>query len=99
MAPGSDVVVRFFVANACGGIIWAAGMTYLIWFLGSAAEQWLSRLSWLGLVAAAAVGVTISLLVKRRVRKLTRQMPAQTPAGAAGGEQSRTESAVQPDHR
>ena len=43
---------RFLAANACGGILWAAGMVYLIWFLGLAAEQWLSRFSWLGLAAA-----------------------------------------------
>jgi len=36
---------RFLAANACGGIVWAAGLTYLIWFLGVAAEKWLSRLS------------------------------------------------------
>jgi membrane protein DedA with SNARE-associated domain len=33
---------RFLAANACGGIAWAAGITYLIWFLGVAAGQWLS---------------------------------------------------------
>jgi membrane protein DedA with SNARE-associated domain len=54
---------RFLVANACG-IAWAAGMTYLIWFLGVAAGQWLSWLSWFGLVAAVA-GVTISLLIRK----------------------------------
>ena len=48
---------RFLAANACGGIIWATGITYLIWFLGVAAEKWLSRLSWLGLVAAVLVGL------------------------------------------
>ena len=30
--------VRFLAANASGGIVWAAGITYLIWFLGLAAE-------------------------------------------------------------
>ena len=48
---------RFLAANASGGIIWATGITYLIWFLGVAAEKWLSRVSWLGLVAAVLVGL------------------------------------------
>lgn len=64
---------RFLAANACGGTAWAAGLTYLIWFLGVAAERWLSRLSWLALIAAAAVGLIISLLVRRKIRKLSRQ--------------------------
>jgi membrane protein DedA with SNARE-associated domain len=51
---------RFLAANATGGIVWAAGITYVIWFLGLAAERWMSRLSWLGLAAAALVGLGIT---------------------------------------
>ena len=61
---------KFLVANACGGIAWATGITYLIWFLGVAAEQWLSWLSWVGLGAAMAVGLTISVLLRRKARRL-----------------------------
>jgi membrane protein DedA with SNARE-associated domain len=81
---------RFLAANACGGIVWAAGMTYLIWFLGAAAGQWLSRLSWLGLVLAAAAGVTISLLVRRKINSLAGQ--AQTPAEPAADDEAPAES-------
>jgi membrane protein DedA with SNARE-associated domain len=68
---------RFLVANACGGIIWATGITYLIWYLGVAAERWLSRLSWLALAAAVAASLVITLVVRRKTRKLARQ--AQQP--------------------
>jgi membrane protein DedA with SNARE-associated domain len=71
---------RFLAANASGGIVWAAGMTFLIWFLGLAAEQWLSRFSWLGLAAALLVGVGITLLIRRKTRALT--MKAEAPARA-----------------
>ena len=75
--------VRFQAANACGGIAWAAGMTYLVWFLGVAAGQWLSRLSWLGLAAAAVAGVTVSLLIRKKVGRLVRQAQPPTPAEPA----------------
>ena len=68
---------RFLVANACGGIVWATGLTYLIWFLGVAAEKWLSRVSWLGLVAAVLVGLVITLLIRRKTRTLTREAEAE----------------------
>ena len=67
---------KFLAANACGGIVWATGLTYLIWFLGVAAEKWLSRVSWLGLVAAVLVGLVITLLIRRKTRSLTREAEA-----------------------
>ena len=82
---------RFLAANACGGIAWAAGMTYLIWFLGVAAEQWLSRLSWLGLAVAAVAGVTISLLIRKKVSTLAWQAQPQTPAEPAQDDGARAE--------
>lgn len=60
---------RFLVANACGGIAWAAGITYMVWFLGATAERWLSGLAWLGLAAAVVAGLAISLLVRRKARR------------------------------
>ena len=57
---------RFLAANVCGGIVWATGITFLIWFLGAAAEKWMSRASWIALVAAILVGLLITLLIRRR---------------------------------
>ena len=76
---------RFLAANVCGGIVWAAGITYLIWFLGLAAEKWMSRLSWLGLVAAVLVGLAITLLIRRKTGTLAREAEALAEAEAAGG--------------
>src|SRR5439155_20119070 len=73
---------RFLAANASGGIIWATGITYLIWFLGVAAEKWLSRLSWLALVAAILVGLVITLLIRRKTRTLVSQAEAKAEAEA-----------------
>jgi len=73
---------RFLLANASGGIVWATGITYLIWFLGLAAEKWMSRLSWLGLVAAVLVGLGITLLIRRKTRTLVSQAEAKAEAEA-----------------
>ena len=73
---------RFLAANASGGIIWATGLTYLIWFLGVAAEKWLSRVSWLGLVAAVLVGLVSTLLIRRKTRSLTREAEAKAEVEA-----------------
>lgn len=58
---------RFLVANAAGGIAWAGGTTVLVYYLGTVAEQWLSRFSWFGLLAAVLVGVVVTLVVRRRM--------------------------------
>jgi membrane protein DedA with SNARE-associated domain len=73
---------RFLLANASGGIIWASGLTYIIWFLGQAAEKWLSRVSWIGLVVALLVGVAVTLLIRRRTTKLVEQHEAATHSSA-----------------
>jgi membrane protein DedA with SNARE-associated domain len=73
---------RFLLANASGGIVWASGLTYIIWFLGQAAEKWLSRVSWIGLVVALLVGVAVTLLIRRRTTKLVEQHEAATHSSA-----------------
>ena len=64
---------KFLVANVCGGIVWATGITYLIWYLGVAAEKWMSRASWIALVAAVLVGLLITLLIRQKTGTLVRQ--------------------------
>jgi membrane protein DedA with SNARE-associated domain len=71
---------RFLLANASGGIIWASGITYLIWFLGQAAEKWLSRASWIGLAGALLVGLAVTLLIRRRTTNLVERHEAAAPA-------------------
>jgi membrane protein DedA with SNARE-associated domain len=83
---------RFLFANACGGIIWASGITYLIWFLGQAAEKWLSRASWIGLVVAVVVGLAVTLLIRRRTSKLVRHEAESAAAGQAESAAAHEES-------
>jgi membrane protein DedA with SNARE-associated domain len=73
---------RFLAANVCGGILWATGITFLIWFLGAAAEKWMSRASWIALVAATLVGLLVTLLIRRKIRALVRQAEAEVEAEA-----------------
>jgi membrane protein DedA with SNARE-associated domain len=75
---------RFLAANAGGGIVWATGMTFLIWFLGMAAERWLTRFSWLALVAAVAGGVVITWLIRKKTAALARQAEAQAAPTRVG---------------
>lgn len=61
---------RFLAANALGGIVWASGTTFAVYSLGVIAETWLSRFSWIGLIAAAVVGLTIGFVVKRKTKRM-----------------------------
>jgi membrane protein DedA with SNARE-associated domain len=60
---------HFLAANASGGLVWAGGTTAVVYYLGLAAEKWLSRFSWVGLVVAVVIGVTFTLVMKERTAK------------------------------
>jgi membrane protein DedA with SNARE-associated domain len=60
---------HFLAANASGGLIWAGGTTAVVYYLGLAAEKWLSRFSWIGLVVAVVIGVVFTLVMKERTSK------------------------------
>ena len=60
---------HFLAANASGGLIWAGGTTAVVYYLGLAAEKWLSRFSWVGLVAAVAVGLIFTMVMRERTAK------------------------------
>ena len=61
---------RFLVANAAGGLVWAFGTTYLLFYLGQAAEHWLKDISWAGLVLAVLAGVVSTAWLRRRAKRL-----------------------------
>lgn len=61
---------KFLAANATGAIFWAGGTTAVVYYLGLAAEKWLSRFSWVALVLAVVVGVVFTLVMKERTAKL-----------------------------
>ncbi len=60
---------RFLVANASGALLWAGGTTAVVYYLGLAAEKWLSRFSWVALVAAVLIGVAFTLLMRDRTAR------------------------------
>jgi membrane protein DedA with SNARE-associated domain len=60
---------HFLAANASGGLIWAGGTTAVVYYLGLAAEKWLSRFSWVGLLVAVVIGVTFTLVMRERTAK------------------------------
>ncbi|WP_020501523.1 DedA family protein [Sciscionella marina] len=62
--------LRFLAANALGGIVWASGTAYLLYYVGMVAETWLSRFSYLGLILVVLSGLAIGLFVKHRMGKL-----------------------------
>ncbi|MDT5035172.1 MAG: hypothetical protein QOE03_357 [Micromonosporaceae bacterium] len=58
---------RFLLANAAGGVLWAYGTTFAIYFSGQAAERWLKQSSWLALVVAIVAGLVTTVVLKRRL--------------------------------
>src|SRR6185437_15302208 len=89
---------KFLAANVLGGIVWAGGITYLIWYLGLAAEKWMSRVSWFGLVAAVLVGLAVTLLIRRKTGTLVRQAEAEAEAEAeAKADLSAVSGAITPE--
>ncbi|MFD3544481.1 DedA family protein [Streptomyces sp. NPDC058655] len=71
---------KFLVANVFGGILWAGGTTAVIYSVGIVAEPWLKRFSWAALVLAVLFGLTVTLVVRNRMKK------AAAEAGAAGAD-------------
>jgi membrane protein DedA with SNARE-associated domain len=61
---------KFLAANVLGGICWAAGTTFAVYYLGVVAETWLSRFSWIGLAVALVIGLTVGFVVKRKTERM-----------------------------
>ncbi|MEV1289132.1 DedA family protein [Micromonospora sp. NPDC049679] len=62
---------KFLIANAAGGVVWAFGTTYLLFYVGRAAERWLKDLSWAALAVAVLCGIGSTLWLRRRARQAT----------------------------
>jgi membrane protein DedA with SNARE-associated domain len=65
---------KFLAANAFGGLCWAGGTTAVVYYAGLAAEHWLSRFSWIALVAAVIIGVGMTLLLRERTARRIREL-------------------------
>jgi len=65
---------RFLAANVSGGICWAGGTTALVYFAGMAAERWMQRFSWIGLVVAVVCGLTAAILLRERTSRMIAEL-------------------------
>ncbi|MEE4543860.1 DedA family protein [Streptomyces sp. V4-01] len=76
---------KFLFANALGGIVWAGGITAIIYYVGVVAEPWLKRFGYIGLAIAVLFGLGSMLYVRRRAAKLqaAEPEPAAEPEVAA----------------
>ncbi|KMO77919.1 DedA family protein [Mycolicibacterium obuense] len=68
---------RFLAANASGAIVWAGGTVAVVYYAGMAAERWLSRFSWIALVAAVLIGIGATLLMREQTSRLIAQLEAE----------------------
>jgi purine-cytosine permease-like protein len=55
-------------------VVWAGGTTAVVYFLGMAAERWLSRFSWVALVLAVLVGIVATRLLRERTSALIKEL-------------------------
>src|ERR1700753_989929 len=65
---------RFLAANVSGAICWAGGTTALVYFAGMAAERWLQRFSWIGLVVAVLGGLAAAILLRERTSRMIAEL-------------------------
>ena len=61
---------RFLVANAAGGIVWAAGTTYAIYLFGQVAEHWLKVSAKWALAVAVLLGVLTTLVIRLKAKRV-----------------------------
>jgi membrane protein DedA with SNARE-associated domain len=73
---------KFLTANALGGIVWAGGITAIIYYVGVVAEPWLKRFGYVGLAIAVVFGLASFLFVRRRAARIQAELEA-----AAGHEE------------
>ncbi|SEG70997.1 membrane protein DedA, SNARE-associated domain [Actinacidiphila yanglinensis] len=67
---------KFLIANALGGIVWAGGITAIIYYVGIVAEPWLTRFGYVGLGIAVLFGIGSFLYVRRRAAKAQAELEA-----------------------
>ena len=74
---------KFLTANALGGVVWAGGITTIIYYVGVVAEPWLKRFGYVGLAIAVLFGVASFLFVRRRAAKTQAALEAAALDAAA----------------
>jgi membrane protein DedA with SNARE-associated domain len=75
---------KFLIANAAGGIAWAYGTTFAIFYVGRAAEQWLKQFSYLALLFAIVAGLVTTMILRRRAARAHAVEGSREKADVAG---------------
>jgi membrane protein DedA with SNARE-associated domain len=68
---------HFLAANASGALFWAGGTTAVVYYLGLAAEKWLSRFSWVALLVAVVIGAIATFVLKERTARAVAKLEAE----------------------
>ncbi|MET9322752.1 DedA family protein [Streptomyces sp. NPDC003038] len=74
---------KFLIANVFGGILWAGGTTAVIYSVGIVAEPWLKRFSWLALTLAVLFAITVTVVLRMRMKKAVAAAGTAEPAQPA----------------
>ena len=70
---------KFLPANAAGGLLWSLGVTYSIYYIGTAAEGYLKGVAWVGLVIFVLLALGVSVFLRRRVAAAVARFAAENP--------------------
>lgn len=71
---------RFLLANAAGGVVWAFGTAFVVFYLGLAAERYLKGFSWVALVIAVLFGIGTTIYLRRRAARAHALLDDDDPA-------------------
>jgi membrane protein DedA with SNARE-associated domain len=74
---------KFLLANATGGIVWAFGTVFAIYYIGQAVEEYMKDFSWAALVIAVVAGLASTWYFKRRAAARAHQTEAELAADEA----------------
>ncbi|MCA0437505.1 MAG: DedA family protein [Austwickia sp.] len=69
----------FLPANALGGLVWALGTTYAVYYLGQAAQHALKEAAWAGLAAFVVAALAASTLLRRSMDRRVHAFAATHP--------------------
>lgn len=70
----------FLAANVSGGVVWAGGVTALVYALGIVAKPWIDRFSYAALGVAVVGGIAMFLYLRRRAEKAHAALPFDSEA-------------------
>lgn len=77
---------RFLTANASGAICWAGGTTYLVYYLGTTAENYLKNFSYVALGLAVVLGLAASTFLRRKLERKVAAYAAQRHEAVESGD-------------